>query len=138
MQGDKVFSTTSSDMFDSTMVTQGGLPHLMQYLWDKYTAYLQAELEKKDNKVPLDTAKKKAPAIHFAQWATDFLTETRPVETIFIDGNVGVKLTNNDSIAISPGTEIRGTMQESNAIQVTEGKSQADATRAPSGNTLRI
>lgn len=142
MANDTVFQINDSGLFDDIQHTQGGLTHLMQYLWDAYCSYLQEEIDKRKEEhkpvVSLQEAKKKAPASHFANWCTEYLKENRPVENFFIDGNVGVRLTNNMCIAISPGTHIQGTMQESGAVPVTEGKSQRDMNGVIDTTSLRI
>lgn len=128
MQSPNVFQVGGSDLFDSTMHTQGGLPHLMQYLWDAYVVHLQKQLEKLTESgktaVTIDEAKKRAPATHFAVWATEHLKEVRVTESFFVDANHGLRLGNNAMVAVCPGAEIRGTMQEANAVQVTKGESQ--------------
>ena len=143
MQNSQVFQVQGGDLFDSTMHTQGGLNHLMQHLWDAYKIHLQDQIEtrQKEGKptVDLTTAVKKAPASNFAEWATEYLKEFRVTESFFIDGNLGVRLANNVCVAVSPGVEIRGTMQEAAAIQVTEGRSQLGNNGVTGdGGSLRI
>jgi hypothetical protein len=128
---DGSFAVGSSDLFDATAHTQGGLPHLVQFLWDEYAKHLDRLLtERKEAGKPvtdLQTAKTKAPAVHFAKWASDYLKENRIVESFFIDGNLGIRLTNMKMVAVCPGLdEIRGTMQDSHAVGITHGRSQAD------------
>lgn len=114
--------------FDAIRHTQGDHPHIMQYLWDAYLAYLEAEGQERAAKgqtvLPIAQAKTKAPATHFVLWAANHLRDIRAIESFFVDGNVGVRLNNNKTIAISPGVEIRGTMQDSGAVAVTEGRSE--------------
>lgn len=130
MQPGNVFQMAGSDLFDSAAHTQGGLPHLMQHLWDAYCAHLSEHLEKRNaaqppgNQTTLATAKAKAPATDFAKWATAYLAENRVAESFFIDANHGVRLSNNAMVAICPGVEIRGTMQDAGAVEVTHGRSQ--------------
>lgn len=142
MQSGSVFQMAGSDMFDSAAHTQGGLPHIMQYLWDAYCLHLKEELEKRQAAgkmtVDLPTAKQKAPATDFARWATEHLAENRVAESFFIDANHGIRLSNNSMVAICPGVEIRGTMQDSNAIQVTEGRSQPHQEGVTTKGGLRI
>lgn len=125
---DRVFQVAGSDMFDTTGHTQGGLPHLMQHLWDAYVAHLKEEIDKRaangKNPVDLETAKKKAPASDFAVFATSYLKEHRVAEGFFIDANHGIRLGNNAMVAVCPGVEIRGTMQDAGAVEVTHGRSQ--------------
>jgi len=114
--------------FDSIRHTQGEHPHIMQYLWDAYLEYLESERQERTTRgqssLPVAQAKLKAPAINFVLWAANHLRDIRAIESFFVDGNVGVRLNNNKTIAISPGVEIRGTMQDSGAVAVTEGRSQ--------------
>ncbi len=138
-----VFQVGSGDLFDSTLHTQGGLNHLMQHLWDAYCLHLQEEIGKRNAEgkltVTLDHAKRKAPATDFAKWASDYLKEMRVTESFFIDGNLGVRLTNNVCVAVCPGVEIRGTMQDSHAIPVMEGRSQPGNNGVVNdGDSLRI
>lgn len=142
MQPGNVFQMSGSDMFDSTAHTQGGLPHLVQHLWDAYGAHLEEKIKERaatgQATVDLATAKKRAPATDFATWASDYLKENRVVESFFVDANHGVRLANNAMVAICPGVEIRGTMQESGAIQVTEGRSQPHQQGVSNDSSLRI
>lgn len=125
---DPVFQMSGSDLFDAAGHTQGGLPHLMQHLWDAYVAHLGEQIEQRKatgkNVVDLDTAKKKAPATDFAVFATGYLKEHRVAESFFIDANHGIRLGNNVMVAVCPGVEIRGTMQDAGAVEVTHGRSQ--------------
>lgn len=128
---DGSFQVGSSDLFDATAHTQGGLPHLIQFLWDEYAKHLDRLLKERAEAgkpaVDLHTAKTKAPATNFAKWASDYLKDNRIVESFFIDGNLGIRLTNTKMVAVCPGLEeIRGTMQDANAIGITHGRSQAD------------
>lgn len=117
-------------VFGETERTGGGITHLIQFLWDKYAEHLQKELEERAalGKITVDlpTAKKKAPATHFATWAANYLKENRVAETFFVDANLGIRLTNNITLAVCPGVEVRGTMQESHAVQITEGLSNPE------------
>jgi hypothetical protein len=123
-----VFQVAGSDMFDSTGHTQGGLPHLMQHLWDAYVEHLKTAIETRKSEgktvVDLETAKKKAPATDFAVFATNYLKEHRVSESFFIDANHGIRLGNNVMVAVCPGVEIKGTMQDAGAVEVTHGRSQ--------------
>lgn len=120
----------TGELFDAVMGTNGGLMHLTQFLWDKYCEYLQTEIdarvEKKLPTVPLDAAKKRASAVHFVQWAADYLAEHRPAETFFLDHNLGLRLTTGETLALSPGIDVRGTMQDAGDVAIMEGKSQQD------------
>ena len=137
-----IVQVNEGGLFDEISHTQGGMAHLMQHLWDAYVGFLRERLEerKKAGKatVSLEEAKKKAPAIHFAKWASDYLKENRVVENFFIDENHGVRLANNTCVAICPGTTIQGTMQDSGAVQVTEGRSQRDMNGVMQTPSLRI
>lgn len=107
-------------MFDAKSHTQGNMPHLLQYLWDNYLAYLA----KTNGDKKIDETKIKA--IDFMMWAITQLQTTRAIESFFIDGNVGIKLTNNTTLAISPGVDIRGSMQESGYVPVTDNDDDTD------------
>lgn len=122
----------------------GQLTHLMQHLWDRYKLHLEVLLGTRagrGQKVPtLDATIKKAPAIHFAEWATQYLTDNRPVETFFSEGNVGLRLTNNVLVVLSPGEEQTkpGTMQQSASFSVTEGRSQPGNEGVSTTSGLRV
>lgn len=125
---------SQDELFDSMARTQGGLPHLIQFLWDAYVKErLEVAIEEKratgKPTVDLETAKKKAPAVDFAAWATQYLTENRIMESFYIDGNVGLRLTTMQCVAVCPGINEEvapGSMQESNAIGITQGRSRPD------------
>jgi len=142
MTGGSVFQVGGSDLFDSVAHSQGGQPHLLQFLWDEYWKYLQAELDKRTRQgvavFTLDEAKRKAPAVGFLKWATAYLAENRAAESFFLDANLGVRLTNNVAVAICPGVELRGTMQDANAVQVTEGRSQPHQDGIAAGPAFRV
>lgn len=138
-----VFGMSDQGLFNDIAHTQGGLSHLMQHLWDKFCLHLQEQIDERIAKglptVSLEAAKSKAPATTFAKWATEYLKEFRVTESFFVDGNLGIRLANNEVMAVCPGVEIRGTMQDSGAIQVTEGRSQPGNNGvANTGGSLRI
>lgn len=124
-----VVEVNHSPMFDEIAHTQAGMPHLLQYVWDKYVAFLREEIEKRrgsgQKTIPIMEAIQKAPAVSFLRWGSDFLKEHRVVENFFVDMNHGIRLSNNDCIVVCPGLPVQGTMQDSGAVQVTEGKSQS-------------
>lgn len=126
--GGDVFGVNDSPLFDSAQHTQGGNPHILQYLFQEFAKHVAAQIEeRKKNKKPtveLSAAMAKMPMTRFLTWAKQHLTEVRPVNTFFLDENIGVRLSNNRNIAISPGIEIRGTMQNAGAVAVTRGASQ--------------
>lgn len=121
-------------LFDSTAHTQAGLPHLIQYLWDQYSLSLQTTLEERatagKQTVTLEEAKKKAPATHFADFATRYLEENRVSQSFFIDANHGLLFDNGVTVAVCPGINVQGTMQDSGSVAVTEGK---DRQQGPAG-----
>lgn len=125
-----VFGGAARPGFDSTAHTTGGMPHLMQYLWDQYREFLRHQIERKTlegkRTIPLEEALRRAPATSFVAFAADFLGEQRIQELFPLDANYGVRLANGDYVAICPGTDIQGTMQESTSIDVMEGKSRPD------------
>ena len=110
--------------------TQGGMQHLIQHLWDEYLVSLESAIEERKKAgramVTIEKAKKLAPAADFIVFASKYLAEHRPVETFYVDANMGIRLSNQTCVALSPGADIRGTMQDANAIGVTEGRSQAN------------
>ena len=141
-QSSSVVGINDGGLFDELAHTQGGMAHLLQHLWDAYVSYLREQLEERQKQgqavVSLAEAKKKAPATHFAKWASDYLKENRVVENFFIDANHGVRLSNSVCVAICPGTAIQGTMQDAGAIGITEGRSQRDMNGVIDTPSLRI
>lgn len=115
--------------FDSTRYTQAGLPHLMAALHDAYRRQVQNELLKRKaagQKVrSLEEALQRAPYAHFLAFCERYLSVNRPVETFAVDMNVGMRLSNNQRVCVSPGhAQVQGMMQDSGAVQVTHGRSQ--------------
>lgn len=123
-----VVEVNQAGLFDDTKHTQGGVQHIMQFLWDEFTAYLRREAKKrKKAKLPsinVDEALRKMPATAFLTWAAKYLKKHRVGQSFVVDENMGVQLTNLKQFVISPGVPIRGTMQDSGAIGVTHGRSQ--------------
>lgn len=108
--------------------TQGNQPHLMQYLRLEFVAALTRKAEKDSPEVDPDKiaaavakAVARTTADQFIRWASAFMKVNRGVETTFIDANMGIRLTNNAIVALSPGIEIRGTMQDDHSVGVTKG-----------------
>lgn len=65
------------------------------------------------------------PLASFLGFAEKYLDQHRTVETFPIDANCGIRLSNNKRCVIHPPTNAGdGSMQESGAVGVTEGKSQ--------------
>ena len=133
---------TNDPMFDGMNPTQE--THLIQHLWDGYVAHLGEEIDRlaKEGKqvLTLEVAKQKAPAVDFVKWAAKYLSQYRAVENVYIEGNLGFRLSNGSYLMLSPGIEgnVRGTMQDSPSIQITEGQEQRGPGTAESGSTMRI
>lgn len=122
------FQVNEGGLFDSLAHTQGNMPHLMQFLWDNYVRDLAERIEKRreagQEAVGVEEASRRATARDFVRFCADYLAEHRCVQTFIIDANVGLVLSNHASVALSPGVQIRGTMQDSRAVPVTRGESQ--------------
>lgn len=108
--------------------SQGGLPHLIEHLWSEFTKAL-AETRTKEEAAgvkvpPIIEITQRATATSFVKWASEYLKVFRPVENFYVDANHGLRLSNNVLCVVSPGLDVRGTMQEAHAIGVTHGKSQ--------------
>ncbi len=130
-----VVGISSSDLFDSKAHTQGGCPHLMQFLWDEYAKHLRTLLDKRGDAVAdLDTLKKRTPATHFVSWAANYLEKNRPVNTFFVESNVGLVLADGKHAAVSPGVEIKGTMQAAQDVPIMEGRDGDTDVAARPGN----
>ena len=132
------------DLIDrgTTNLTQGGLPHLMDYLWAQFLKHIQAQINarKKAKKptVELAEATTKVGAYAFKEFCDKFLARHRAVENHFVDNNIGFRLSNNDLVALSPGVEIAGTMQDSGAIAITHGRSQTGLDGVEQSDSISI
>jgi hypothetical protein len=129
-------------MFDDMAYTQGGMPHLVQFLWDEYKAHLTEEIEKRKAEgqptKELADALPRVPAISFLQWAANYLKENRYSSHLFVDENHAVVLSNQKTFVISPGIPIRGTMQEAHAVNVSKGESQRGMEGVAPSTVLKI
>lgn len=125
---DTGIKVNEGELFDEVNHTQGGQPHILQFLWDEYVRFLSREIKKrkkaKQKTVELPHALKNTPATAFLAWATNYLKKNRVAEQFYVDENFGLRLTNLKSFVICPGIAIRGTMQDSGAVEVTHGRSQ--------------
>jgi hypothetical protein len=120
-----VFEATSSRSSDQVVHAQAGMPNLMQYLWAAYGKHVEARLaELNHNAYSAEEVLAGVRAAHFVNWASRFLDENRPVQTFAADANVGLRLSNNDAVVVSPGTEAQGSMPDARAVGVTHGQSQ--------------
>ena len=115
-------------LFDAASLTQGGQPHLIQFLTQEYRDYIARANEQRaqHGKEPLDaekTLKRAQPMLAFFE---AYLKQHRPTSVFPIDMNYGIQLSNYKTFALSPGveTDFRGTTQESVAVAVTHGRSQ--------------
>lgn len=115
-------------------------PHLMQHLWNEYKRWLEAKRQQLlaqglKSVLSLDEAVRKAPATSFVRFCVDYLRDQRPVELFALDANYGFRLSNNVSVALCPGIESSGPMQDAQAVAVTEGIGQQTVA---SGTTFQI
>jgi len=114
-------------MFDPVNHTQGGYPHLIQHMTNKYRA--QGELvnaeRAKQGMEPIDCELAIQAAKPLLDFFEQYLRICRPVGMFPIDMNYGITLSDNSRVAVCPGTgDIQGTMQDSGAVQVYDGKTQ--------------
>ena len=138
----KAYQVMGNGLFGTTNHTQGGFSHLMQHAWDEYVKHLAKLLEEKKRKgqkvVSLEEAKKRAPATDFAEWFTAYLDKCRPVDTFFVDNNVGIRLNNGIRLAVSPtGDAAEPERPDSGAVAITEGKDD-DAGEMKPMSSLRL
>jgi hypothetical protein len=123
-----VVGVNPEGLFDPAKYTTAGQPHLTEHLWAEYRLHLQRLLDARkaagQPAADIDTAVSKAPASHFYAFCVEYLLRNRPVTTFFVDTNMGVVLTNTKRLVLSPGFDLRGTMQNAGAVGVTEGLSQ--------------
>src|ERR1019366_8357843 len=94
-------SINTDPFFNEATHTQGNMPHLLQYLFDKYVGHLQrliaerSETHKNEDVISIEEVIKKIPAVNFVKFASNFLKEHRVVENFFCDSNHGLRLSNN-------------------------------------------
>lgn len=115
--------------FDPIRLTTGGLPTLVQVIEQALNKDIQERLErlKADGRkvITLEQARRRVTLAMFGKFAADYLAENRVVEVFAVDANVGLVLSNHVRCVVCPGTDVAGTMQESGAVGVTSGRSQA-------------
>lgn len=123
-----VFGVNNAPLFDSIMHTQGGAPHLLQHLLDEYVKHLNEKTEERTKagkaSLPIAEALAKTPMMSFLRWAKEYLATNRPVQNFFVDENLGIRLSNNANVVLSPGVNLQGTMQDAGAVAVTHGQGQ--------------
>lgn len=123
-----VVTVNPEGLFDPHKYTTAGQPHLMEYLWGQYrfslAAKLSARAEAGQPVTTLDEAVARAPASHFFAFCVAHLLANRPVNSFFADTNLGVVLASNTRVVVSPGFDLRGSMQDAKAVGVTDGLSQ--------------
>ena len=105
--------------------------------------FLKAEIETRraagKATVDIGEALPKIPATVFAKWAAEYLRTNRVVQNFFVDENHGMLLSNNRSVVVSPGIDIRGTMQDAGAVGVTQGRSSpGNEGVTPERSSMRI
>lgn len=122
-------SVNDQPLFDSfSHTTGGGLPTLMEVVQQAFEDHLKSRLEalaaEGHKTVTFEQAKRKATLAMFLTFAGRYLAEHRVVETFAVDANVGLVLSNQVRCVACPGLDIAGTMQDSDAVGVTQGVSQ--------------
>ena len=118
-------------MFDSTSHTQGMEKHLLQHLWDLFVEDLKVKIEELKGKtapgitvLPIEQAVRKVPATAFVKFAADYLLENRYARQFYIDENIGISLTNGDTVALCPGVaSVQGSMQDAKDMPITQSQS---------------
>lgn len=130
--GQGVFGESDRSAFDSIAHTQGRLTGLMDYLWARYEAHLAdrvaERLESGQTSPSAAEALRVAPARDFCAFCSEFLAENYVVEHFPLDSNLGLRLANNDMVALGPNVEeVQGTMQPSESVAVTEGRGRTGA-----------
>lgn len=115
------------------LAAAGHIPNLFDMLWTAYTRHLKLKLDERrasgHKVVSLEDALKNAPASHFLQFCTNYLTEHRPVQQFPADANLGFMLSNNVRALLCPAVSYGyagqgGQMQDSHDVGVTRGHSQ--------------
>ncbi len=114
-------------LFNPETHTQGGLPHLVDFLVAEYRRTIQEANERraaarKDLLDPEAALRSARPLLDFFK---AYLRMHRPIQAFPIDTNYGIVLSNNAHLAISPGMpHFQGTMQDSGAVHVSRGATQ--------------
>ena len=125
---DPNMSRNPDPMFSSVAHTQAGMPHLMAMLLEEYrdyvaTANLTRQQQGQQEVDPSESIRAAQPLLDFFE---NYLKVHRPVQTFPIDMNVGVMFSNNQRCCISPGVYgIQGSMQDSGAVAISDGRSQS-------------
>ncbi len=123
-----IVGVNNEPVFDPAKYTTAGQPHLIEHLWRQFRAWLCAQIDRRTAagkpSIGIDEAMTRATAAQFMAFATKYLARHRPVENFFVDTNHGVVLSNGSRLVISPGVDLRGTMQGATAVGVTAGESQ--------------
>lgn len=100
------------------------LPSLLQHLVAEYREYIRRANEtraRQEQKLldPEATLRAAKPLLDFFE---SYLNTYRPVQAFPVDANYGLLLSNGMRCMVSPGVvDVRGTMQDSGAIQVSQG-----------------
>jgi hypothetical protein len=129
-------------LFDPIHHTHGAMPHLLQLLHQEYMQHLLDRTQpgySGEEYKPVAEGSSRASLPDFMDFATGYLATNRVVENFFLDMNHGIRLSNQKSCSICPGTDVAGTMQDSGAVAVTQGLSQKGMEGVvPVTNALRI
>ena len=100
------FQPLTSDLLFAPPSAPEQLPHLVQFLWDRYLEDIQSRLaqRKADGKSVVDFAEaiRRAPASDFAHFAARYLSQQRAVQSFWLPDNVGLRLSSEVSVVVSP------------------------------------
>lgn len=128
-------------LFNPETHTQGGLPHLVEFLVAEYRQLLRQanETRQAQGQALLDPEAVLKSAKPLLDFFKAYLKTNRPVQVFALDANYGVILSNNARVAIAPGTPlIQGTMQDSGAVQVSQGMTQPGQDGVVPVNNYRV
>lgn len=111
-----------SDPMFGNLGGQAGMPDLITLLVEEYKAAC-ARNNQDPNKEQVDPQEDLDAAEPLLVFFREYLDRFRPVQSFPADNNYGLLLSNNLRCLVSPAGDIRGTMQNSGAIGVMQGRS---------------
>lgn len=119
--------TVNNDL-ERMEAAKSGYPDVVTFLEDRYREHLAEVIANRQAAgqpaANLDVALKRTSLAAFVRFARQYLNEHRVVENFFVDQNHGVRLDNGLAFVVSPMVDLGGTMQDSGAVGITQGRSQ--------------
>lgn len=112
-------------MLSTNATNPGAANDLIAYLWSRFEDHLQDLVEKRNTETPHkpltpEKAKQTVLASTFVQWASEYLSKNRVVETMISRGECVVRLADNSLVQVCPGGDSHrdGWVDTSGAVPV--------------------